>query len=251
MLATNYVPYGICFFDTYTYQSFSHTHGLFTQKATHDFDCMMFVMGSSITRVGCVTSYGRVFGGHKHSGLKCSECEETETCLESPMNRRMNGSDPGEGGVFSAPGDHLCPFSLDVGTPETGMNDDSSTTVMEFASGAQGCYVQVVYTRRDTGQRHHIYSGYHGTLQLDWYKNEVRRVRHHEPLTDLTAVGGNSHALGDYALVRNFLDIIQGKGKPFSTLQHGLQSIYACLAAQESSLTNQFVEVRQVGQTPV
>ncbi len=248
VLATNYVPYGICFFDTYTYQSYQHTHGLFSQKATHDFDGMMFMMGSTITRVAALASYGRVFGGNKRSGLKCSECDETKTCLESPMNRRMNGSDPGEGGVFSAPGDHLCPFSVDVGTPETGMNDDSSTTLVEFASGAHGVYTQVVFTRRDAGQRHHIYSGYNGTLQLDWYKNEVRRVRHHEPFTDVTTVGGNSHALGDYALVRNFLDIIKGKGTPFSTIQDGLQSIYVCLAARESSLTGQFVPVRQVGQ---
>ena len=247
MLATNYVPYGTCFFDTATYQSYRNTQGLFTQKATHDFDCMMFVMGSSITRVACLASYGRVFGGNKRSGLKCSECDETRTCLESPHNRRMNGSDPGEGGVFEAPGDHLCLFSVDVGSPETGMNDDSSTTLVEFASGTQGCYTQIVYTRRDAGQRHHIYSGYHGTLQLDWYKNEVRRVRHHEPFTGVTAVGGNSHALGDYALVGNFLDIIKGKGASHSTIWDGLQSIYACLAAKESSLTGQFVTVRQVG----
>ncbi len=251
VLATNYVPYGTCFFDTYTYQSFQHTHGLFTQKATHDFDCMQFVVDSPIVRVAAMASYGRVFGGNKRSGLKCSECDETETCLESPINRRMNGSDPGEGGVMNAPGDHLCPFSVDVGTPETGMNDDSSTTLVEFASGAQGCYTQVVFTRRDAGARHHIYSGYHGTLQLDWYKNEVRRVRHHEPFTGVTAVGGNSHALGDYALVRNFLDIIKGKDSSRCTIQDGLRSIYVCLAAQESTLTHQFVNVRQVGETPL
>jgi len=250
VLATNYIPYGTCFFDMFTYQSYKHTQGLFTQKATHDLDCMMHLMGSTITKVAALASYGRVFGGKKPSGLRCSQCDERRTCLESPENRRRNGSDPGEGGVFDPMTDHLCLFSVDVGTPETGMNEDSSSILMEFASGAHGFYTQVCYTRRDAGARHHIYSGYHGTLQLDWYKNEVRRVRHHAPFTDVATVTGNSHALGDYALVRNFLDVIKGKDTPQSTIWHGLQSIYACLAAKESTYTGQFVTVRQVGSTP-
>ena len=247
VLATNYVPYGVSFFDRAN-RSYQVTQGLFTQKATHDFDCMMFVMGSSITRVAAMASYGRVFGGNKPSGLRCSECDETRTCLESPHNRRMNGSDPGGGGVErDVPGDHLCPFRVDIGSPETGMDEDSASMLVEFASGAHGFYTQVFFTRRDAGARHHVYSGYHGTLQLDWYKNEVRRVRHHEPFTGVTAVGGNSHALGDYALVGNFLDIIKGKDASHSTIGDGIQSTYACLAAKESSLTGQFVTVRQVG----
>ncbi len=249
VLATNYVPYGVSFFDRAN-RCYDVTQGLFTQKATHDLDVMMFIMGSTITQVACMASYGRVFGGNKPSGLRCSQCEETETCLESPINRRMNGSDPGGGGVErDVPGDHLCPFRVDIGSPETGMDEDSANILVEFASGAQGFYTQVFCTRRDAGARHHIYSGYHGTLQLDWYKNEVRRVRHHEPFTGTTAVGGNSHALGDYSLAKNFLDIIKGKDTSHSTLQDGLQSVYACLAAKESSLTHQFVTVRQVGQS--
>jgi predicted dehydrogenase len=252
VLAYSYINYGTAFFDTLTYQSFKHTGaGLFTQKGTHDFDFMMFAMGSTITRVACRASYGRVFGGNKASGLKCSACDETDTCLESPLNRWFNGSNPGEGGVMEGPGDHLCPFSVDCGSPESGMNEEVSSTLVEFASGAHGAFTQLAITRRDAGQCQHIYSGYQGTLQLDWYKNEVRRVRHHEPLTDTIAVGGNSHALGDYALVRNFYDVITGKDVSHSTWQEGLQSIYVGLASRESSLTNQFVEVRQVGQTPI
>jgi predicted dehydrogenase len=240
VLATNYVPYGTCFFDSPTYRNYQVTQGLFSQKATHDFDCMMYLMGSTVTRVAAIASYGRVFGGDRPAGLRCSQCDETRTCLESPENRRRTGSS-------EEIGDHLCLFGEDLGSPETGMNEDASSTLVEFASGAHGFYTQVFYTRRDAGARHHVYSGYLGTLQLDWYKNEVRWVRHHAPLTDVSTVAGNSHALGDYALVRNFLGVIGGTETPSSTIWHGIQSIYVCLAAKESARTGQFVTVRQVG----
>ncbi len=250
VLATNYVPYGVSFFDRAN-RSYAVTQGLFAEKATHDLDCMMFIMGSTITRVACMASYGRVFGGNKPAGLRCSHCDETRTCLESPHNRRMNGSDPGGGGVErDVPGDHLCPFRLDVGLP----GGRHGRRLGQHAGGVRLWRARILHPgllhARDAGARHHIYSGYHGTLQLDWYKNEVRRVRHHEPFTGVTAVGGNSHALGDYALVANFLDLIKGKDtSSISTIWDGLQSIYACLAAKESSLTGQFVAVRQVGST--
>ena len=240
VVATNYVPYGTSFFDSPTYRDYQVTQGLFSQKATHDFDCMMYLMGSTVTRVAAFASQGRVFGGNRPAGLRCSQCDETRTCLESPESRRRTGSS-------EEIGDHLCLFGEDLGTPETGMNEDASSALMEFASGAHGLYTQVFYTRRDAGARHHVYSGYHGTLQLDWYKNEVRRVRHHAPYTDVSSVAGNSHALGDYALVRNFLEVIGGTGTSHSTIWHGIQSSYVCMAAKESARTGQFVTVRQVG----
>jgi len=51
ILATNYVSYGSVYFDT-KFRDYSVTHGLFLQKATHDFDYLMWLAGASIVRVG-------------------------------------------------------------------------------------------------------------------------------------------------------------------------------------------------------
>ena len=241
VLGVNYVPYGTCYFDGH-YRDFSSTQGLFLQKATHDFDYLSYLVGSSIVRVSAMATHGRVFGGDKPAGLVCSKCDEQETCPESPQNRRRNVS----GGPVT---DHPCLFSADCGTPETGMNEDSSSALLEFGSGIHGVYTQVFFSRRDSGTRGATVSGYHGTLSFDWYTNDLKYVRHHAPFTDLTKAGeGMSHFGGDLELAHDFIDIIRGKGQSRTGIHAGVQSVYACLAARESAATGKMVTVRQIGQ---
>jgi len=240
VLAVNYVPYGTVYFDGF-YRNFEVTQGLFLQKATHDFDYLCFLMDSPIVQVAATGSYGRVFGGDKASGLVCSQCDENDTCLESPANRKRNAS----GGYLT---DHPCLFGVDCGSPESGMNEDSSSALVEFANGVKGVYTQVFYSRRDAGARGVTISGYHGTLSFDWYRNELKRVRHHEPFTDVVSAGeGMSHFGGDTELAYDFIRLIQGKGGTRTPIWTGIQSVYTCLAAKESAETSRFVRVRQVG----
>ncbi len=240
ILATNYVPYGTVYFDAF-YRSFETTQGLFIQKATHDFDYIRFLMDEPIVRVGAMHTRGHIFGGSKPAGLRCSACPEQETCPESPANRKRNCS----GGDLT---DHLCVFGEEIGTPEAGMNEDSSSAVLEFASGAHGIYTQVFYSRRDAGARGATISGYDGTLSFDWYANELRLVRHHSPFTQtVQADKGMSHFGGDFELARDFIAMIRSGKPPRATIWDGLRSIYACLAAKESAETGRFVTVRQVG----
>ena len=238
--AVNYVPYGTAYFDK-AYRNYQVTQGLFIQKATHDFDYMSYLMGANIVRVAAMYTRGRVFGGKKRAGLVCSQCDEADICLESPQNRKRNAS----GGILS---DHPCLFSVDCGSPQTGMNEDSSSALLEFTSGVHGVYTQVFYSRRDAANRGATVSGYHGTLSFDWYKDELKYVRHHAPFTDtVKADAGMSHFGGDLELAYDFINIIRGKGESRTTIRMGLQSVYACLAAKESAEKGCFVKVRQVG----
>lgn len=238
--AINYVPYGTCYWDG-KYREHDITQGLFLQKATHDFDYMSYVMGSEIVRVAAMATKGRVFGGEKPAGLVCSACDEADTCPESPENRKRNGS----GGWLA---DHPCLFSVDCGSPETGTNEDSSSALLEFASGVHGVYTQVFYARRNAGARGATISGYDGTLRFDWYTNDLTWVRHHRPFTSTIKAGeGLSHFGGDTELAHDFVGLMRGKGGSRSPIRAGIQSVYACLAAKQSSETGTFVDVRQVG----
>jgi len=238
ILAFNYVNYGHGYFDHPSW-NYAITGGLFLQKATHDFDAMMYVMDSPIVRVAAMQSCGRIFGGNKPSGLRCSTCSGTETCPESPRNRARNQSS----GRLT---DHICLFSRDHGSSENGMDEDSSSALVEFASGAQGVYTQVFFSRRDASARGAIISGYNGTVNFDWYKNEIHRVRHHEPFSDtIKADAGLGHFGGDQNLADGFLDLVKGKKITFPTIWEGLRSVYACLAAKESAKQQKFVFVRQ------
>ena len=242
IMAWNYVTYGTVYWEE-LYRDYKITGGLFLQKATHDFDYMSYLMDSPIIRVGAMATFQEVFGGKKPSGLVCSKCNETDTCLESPLNRKLNNSGPHEN-------DHHCVYSLDCGTTETGTNEDASSAVVEFASGAHGIYTQVFFSRRDAAARGSTVSGYLGTVEFDWYENSLRHIRHHQPFSDITKAGsGRSHFGGDLELAYDFFNLVKGKGQSRASIWAGIQSVYTCLAARESSLKNHFVKVRQAGQS--
>lgn len=242
VLGINYVNYGTIYFDCDVYRHYDSTQGLFLQKATHDLDYLSYLMDSPITRVAAMAVQGRVFGGDKPSGLRCSTCAEAQTCQESPHNRRRNGSS------LWADDDHFCSFSVDCGSPAEGMNEDASSALLEFASGAQGVYTQVFFTRRDAGRRGATVSGYDGTVSFDWNTNTIQRVRHHAPFSDVITGGASEgHGGGDHELCRDFLDLIHHRGASRTPIWLGLQSVYTCLAAKASAETGSFVNVRQVG----
>ena len=237
--AVNYVPYGTVYWE-HAYRDYAITGGLFLQKATHDFDYLMYLIDQPIVRVAATATRGRIFGGDKPAGLTCSACDEADTCPESPTNRRRNGS----GGTQ---GDHPCLFSVDSGAGEQ-LNEDCSSALLEFADGSHGVYTQVFYARRDAGTRGATVSGYEGTVGFDWYTNELKRVRHHVPFSATErASGGASHFGGDTELAEDFFGVVRGTGSSRTPIETGIQSVYACLAARESATSGQFVEVRQVG----
>ncbi|MDD5483361.1 MAG: Gfo/Idh/MocA family oxidoreductase [Kiritimatiellae bacterium] len=258
ILAVNYVTYGAGFFEQH-YRNYQVTQGLFLQKATHDFDAMSYLMDSPIVKVAATASWGRVYGGKKPAGLKCSQCREAETCPESPANRRkVQEGSPIEDLMYThlycpedlkkrPREDHLCPFSVDCGTPEKGMNEDSSSALVEFKNGAKGVYTQVFYACRPA--RGATVSGYKGAVSFDWYKNNLKLSRRSSSYTD-TISGGHyqPHFGGDRELIHDFIRVMKGGKKIRATLAMGIQSVYACLAAKESALKGRFINVRQVGQ---
>ena len=240
VLAVNYVPYGTCYFEGRN--NYDIMHGLFLQKATHDLDYLMYLMGAPIVRAAAMGQYGRVFGGDREPGLMCSKCPDQDTCPESPQNRARNGSARGRNR------DHGCVFGADWRTAGFKTNEDASSCLVEFANGAQGVYTQVFYTRRDAARRGATVSGYQGTISFDWYSNDVVHVRHHRPFSTSTKAGGGAdHFGGDDELMRDFAALMRGDIKRSRTpIETGLASVYACLAAKQSAETGRFVSVRQV-----
>ncbi len=134
------------------------------------------------------------------------------------------------------------------GSAATGWNEDCSSALLEFASGAHGIYTQVFYARRDAASRGATVSGYLGTVSFDWYTNELRRVRHHAPFSAVERAGERaSHFGGDMELGHDFIGVIRGTARSRTPIETGIRSVYACLAARESAASGQFVAVRQVG----
>lgn len=213
LLGVNYVPYGNVYFDSW-YRDYQTTQGLFLQKATHDFDYLSLLAGAPIVRVAAMAQQGRVF--------------------------RDRSLEPAGGDDTRAYFDH-------IGRPETGMNEDASSALLEFANGIHGVYTQVFYSKHEAQARGATLSGLRGTLRFDWYQNELRVHSHAEPST-VTArpPEGLNHFGGDGVLAANFIDVVRSRSPSDSPLSAGLRSVYACLAARESAATGRFVSVRQL-----
>lgn len=212
VLATNYVSYGNVYFDTW-HRDYSVTQGLFLQKATHDFDYLAFLVGAPIVRVAAMSSLGRVY-------------RDTSTITD----RR----------------DADALYYDGIGTPEAGMNEDSSSALLEFGNGVKGVYTQVFYSKR-AARRGVTVSGLRGLLEFDWYQNEVKVIRHREDVTEVSTLGGHdSHFGGDVELAENFIAMIRENAPSLAPIETGLQSVYACLAAKQSAESARFVDVRQL-----
>jgi len=217
VMAVNYVPYGDVYFNSW-YRDVSLTGGLFLQKATHDFDYLAYCLRSPIVRVASMASKGRVY---RDARFRKDEANGTVAYFEG------------------------------IGTPESGMNEDSTSTLLEFANGAKGVYTQVFYAKRGAASRGASFAGLQGTLRFDWFADKATVYHHQRPFEDEIRVDSDlNHHGGDGVLAENFVKVVRGESGSIANIWHGLESVYACLAAKESAETGHFCDVHKLS-TPL
>ena len=235
--AVNNVPYGGVYFGQW-YRNYDQTGGLWLQKATHDFDCINLLAGSPPLGVAAMESR-RVYGGEKPHDLRCSACDETETCPESPQNLARRGDD---GGMYQGSDDrtdHWCAFSQEI------ENHDAGSALIMYENGIHASYSQNFLSRRAAYRRGATVVGYEAILEFDLATAEIRIIHHRSDKVEHLRVDieDDGHAGGDRILAERFLDLIKGDAKPSASLRDGLLSAAMCLAARESARTKTFQQV--------
>lgn len=213
VLAVNYVHYGDIYF-TGWFRDYQVTQGLLIQKATHDFDYLSYLIGSPIKRVAAFASYGRVY-----------------------RDKRL--------GERESPG----PLLEGIGTPEEGMNEDSTSVLIEFENGVQGVYAQVFFAKRIAAARRGArISGWNGTLDFDWYAGRIQTVHHQNPLIETLQFEAEEHHFGgDRGLAENFFKMVESAEPPLATMQDGMSSIRACLTAKKCIAEGRAFDVGEIG----
>lgn len=236
--AWNNVPYGRCYYQ-YWYRDENETQGLFLQKATHDFDYINHLLRIRPTWI-CAMNSKRVYKGDRPAGLRCDDCGEWDTCLESPFHEYYSKGESGQVG----PNGLMCGFAADTG------NEDSGSAIIEYETGMHACYSQNFFARKKAGKRGASLFGYKGTLEFDWYTDEVKVFMHHMPRVETYKMdtSASSHGGGDTVLADNFMRVIRGERKSVSPLSAGLLSVLMCLKAKESAATRTFREIAYPGE---
>lgn len=230
--AYNNVPYGGVYYH-YWYRDENETGGLWLQKATHDFDYINYLLGIQPRWISAMMSK-QVFKGDHPAGLACKDCPEERVCPESPYNLWLAGDINSPDSPPWEP--YLCSFAVDTG------NEDSGSALIEYETGMHVCYSQNFFARRSVATRGATLLGYKGTLQFDWYTDEVKVHMHHTPRVETYRVDSKalSHGGGDTVLAQNFIDVARGAGESVAPLEAGLLSVLMCLKAKQSAQTRSF-----------
>lgn len=234
--AYNNVPYGGVYYHDW-YRDDEETGGLFLQKATHDFDYINYLLEIKPVRI-CAMQSKQVFRGTKPAMLKCDDCDEQESCYESPFHIFYSQGETDH----VKPNNLMCCFAIDTG------NEDSGSALIEYETGMHVAYSQNFFARRGAAKRGARLLGYKGTMEFDWYTDEIKVFMHHSPRVESYKVGAAlGHGGGDIVLAKNFLDVIEGKAETSAPLSAGLLSVLMCLKARESARTMTFKEVEFPG----
>lgn len=233
IIAVNDVPYGTVYFNHW-YRDYNEIGGLFLQKATHDFDYMAYLAGETPVRVAAMNAQ-RVYGGNKPENLKCKDCDEQFSCPESPFNLYYEQS---QGRRVDQSDWRLCVFSKGLG------NEDLGNCLIEYANGSQGSYTQNFFARHQAARRGARLYGYKGTIDFDWYQNELKVYAHQRPKVETIKFTGDAgHFGGDTELCRDWLFVMLEKMKSRSPLKTGLESTLTCLWARKSAMDQKFYQV--------
>ncbi len=227
--AVNNVPYGGAYYHSW-YRDENETGGLFLQKATHDFDYINHLLGLMPTDICAITSK-QIFKGDKPAGLHCADCNEHNTCPEGPYMMKY--------ARYDAPGGDMCCFAKDTG------NEDSGSALIRYSTGMHVSYSQNFFARKGAAARGARLLGYDGTLEFDWYKDELKVFMHNTERIETYKLDTTrmSHGGGDHVLLRNFMDVMDGKAESIAPLNAGLLSVLMCLKAKESAETDTFQKI--------
>jgi predicted dehydrogenase len=230
VVAFNDVPYGDVYYYRW-YRDADLTAGLWLQKATHDVDYINYLLDDRPALVSAMASR-RVYGGDKPWNLRCVDCEEWETCPESPFNlfyERFKGEHVDD------ESERMCLFSEGI------RNQDSGNALLEYEGGVQVSYTQNFFARNRAARRGARLYGYRGTIEFDWYRNAVHLYSHRTPgVETIDFTGEMPHFGGDRELCLDFLRAMRDGAPSRSPIEAGILSALTCLYLRESTQTQRF-----------
>lgn len=212
----------------------SQTGGLWMQKATHDFDYLLSLLGDGDLAgkpAGVLAMESKmVFRGDHPAGLHCKDCDIRRTCPESPYR-------PGSAqarATSRAAESFMCAFAEDTG------NHDSASALIRFEFGLHATYTQNFVTRRGAAARGATVVGHDATLSFDWYRDELVVHHHRESRVERHAYGkgDEGHHGGDDELARDWVRVLEPGAAPDASrasLAIGLASARLCLQARDAA----------------
>lgn len=218
--------------------------GQLIEKATHDFDIMLWFLETWPQTVAALA--GRhAFGGDKPADLRCRDCADRATCPESIQNiNHRNGNFPVE---EIARADDLCVFSRGVDAA------DNEHTLTQFANGAFGTYVQWFFSPRSYHHRVYELHGTLGAMEIDLgaeHGGTITVCPRFGTLSDRLTYRfdylGRNHYNGDGEMMKHFYQVCRGETPPAATVPQAFAAELLGYAANEAAAGRRLVNIAEL-----
>lgn len=212
-------------------RTFKTGGGQLLEKATHDFDVLLFLVGAMPKRVAAMCKR-HVFGGNKPDDLQCSECDEAETCAYAYK------TDLGKDDTMSSK--NLC-----VHAKEIDIFDDESCLI-ELENGVIGVYTECFFSKSPFSRRYEL-NGTKGFLSIDFSKGDLFWNDGKTEETLHFDYHGRIHYNGAPGVAKHFLELMNGEtDKVHSPLDEAYAAELISFAAYQSNDAGGFIDIANV-----
>ena len=196
--------------------------GLLLQKASHDFDMIHWITGQYTTRVAGLGGLD-YYGGDRPNDLRCPECADKDTCVESQFEDRSTDNTMDQ-----------CVFRGEVDV------EDNNIVMMQLDGGIKAVYTQCHFAPEYW--RNYTFIGTEGRIEnLDDHSKVIVRTRKrskrwknlaNSDIAVKQSEGG--HGGADPVICQDFLDMLLHGKRPLATPLAGRMSVAVGCAATQS-----------------
>ena len=218
--------------------------GNFIEKATHDFDIMLWFLEAWPETVAAFGGL-QAFGGKKPAGLRCRNCDERLTCRESVQNTRWRA---GNYKVWELENSSdLCVYSSVVDA------HDNEHALIRFNNGTFGTYIQWFFSPRSYNHRIYEVQGTEGALEVDLgaeFGGRILFCPRYGTYADRQEYKfdymGRNHYNGDGEMMKHFYQVMRREAKPSATVEQAFAAEILGYAANASVADNKYADVRKM-----
>jgi len=237
-----------CHYGNGMFHNWRRTHagsgGMFIEKATHDFDIMLWFLEAWPATVAAFAGR-QAFGGNKPADLRCRDCDERAVCPESIQNTRWRS---GQYKVEELErSDDLCVFSSAVDIP------DNEHTLIQFSNGTFGTYVQWFFSPRSYHHRIYEVQGTRGALEVDLGAEFGGRIlfcprygTHADKQEYKFDYLHRNHYNGDGEMMKHFYQVLRGEVAPATTVKQAFAAELLGYAANRSVAEKRYVTATEL-----
>ncbi len=218
--------------------------GMFIEKATHDFDIMLWFLE---TWPDTVAAFGalQAFGGNKPADLRCRNCDDRVVCPESIQNTRFRSGQYKVEELETT--DDLCVFSSVVDAP------DNEHALIKFANGRFGTYIQWFFSPRSYHHRIYEVQGTRGALEIDLgaeFGGRILFCPRYGTYADRQEYKFDylqrNHYNGDGEMMKHFYEVARGKVQPETSVKQAFAAEVLGYAADRAVVEKRMVTAQEL-----